>query len=259
MARSADMRQRAPVPPVPGPPVPSSTLKAFPGLDPSTLPVDPHSRSKTGSRARSLFEGDRLNHKLALALIDARVLPFKELLESFEVFEHIRRVVRAPVIVDLCCGHGLVGMLYGIHHRDVLRVRLVDRRRPDSVDPILAALAPVVPWLGPKVTFEEASIDAVAIDGPAALLGIHACGSATDAVIDVALRGQHPVALLPCCHQKRNLPGPPTLGGALGISLATDIHRTYRLDAAGYRTRWTALPESITPMNRVITAWRPPS
>ena len=31
---------------------------------------------------------------------------------------------------------------------------------------------------------------------------------------------------------------------------------TYRLDAAGYRTRWTELPDRITPMNRVIAAWK---
>lgn len=235
----------------------STRLKAFPQLDLATLPVDPHSRSRTGTTARPLFSGDRLNEKLARALIDARVLPFKELLESFEVFEHIRRRVRGPTVVDLCCGHGLVGMLYGIHHRDVQAVHLVDRTRPPSVDAILAALAPVVPWLPPKVRFSEADIHAVEIREDAVLLGVHACGVATDAVLDRAIAGGHAVGVLPCCHPKRSLPGPATLGAALGVPLATDVHRTYRLDAAGYRTRWTQLPAAITPMNRVIAAWRP--
>jgi hypothetical protein len=168
----------------------------------------------------------------------------------------VRRAVRAPAVVDLCCGHGLVGMLYGIHHRDVHTVHLVDRVRPASVDRILAALDPVAPWLRPKVTYAEARIEAVPLPPGAALLGIHACGGATDAVIERAIGGHHPVALLPCCHAERLLPGPKTLGSALGLALATDIHRTYRLDAAGYRTRWSALPEAITPMNRVIAAWR---
>jgi len=232
-----------------------SKLKAFPRIDPGQMPVDPHTRSKTGTTARGLFTGDALNEKLALALIDARVLPFKEVLESFEFFEHVRRRVRGPLVVDLCCGHGLVGMLYGIHHRDVTRVRLVDRRRPASVDPILDALHPVAPWLRAKVVFEACPIEAVQLDSPAAVLGIHACGTATDAVLDVAIGGHHPVAILPCCHPKRHLPGPPTLGQALGVGLATDIHRTYRLEAAGYRTRWSQIPSQITPMNRVIAAW----
>ncbi|HCH66391.1 MAG: hypothetical protein CL927_04680 [Deltaproteobacteria bacterium] len=238
--------------------MPPRTLRAFPQIDPDHMPVDPHSRSKTGTSARPLFTGKRLNDKLALALVDARVLPFKELLESFEVFEHIRRRVRAAQVVDLCCGHGLVGMLYGIHHRDVDAIRLVDRRRPDSVDRILDALDPVAPWLRPKVTFEACTIERVQIDTPAAILGIHACGTATDAVLDQAISGRHPVAVLPCCHPKRTLPGPPTLGAALGVGLATDVHRTYRLHEAGYATRWSSLPSPITPMNRVIVGWPTP-
>ena len=179
--------------------MPPRTLRAFPQLDPKQMPVDPHTRSKTGTAARGQFTGNRLNDKLALALIDARVLPFKELLESFEVFEHIRRRVRAPQVVDLCCGHGLVGMLYGIHHRDVERVRLVDRRRPESVDRILAALDPVAPWLRPRSRLKPAP-SPTTIDPPAAILGIHACGTATDAVIDQALPGiRSRPAMLPSC------------------------------------------------------------
>lgn len=244
----------SPGPPALRVPMPSPRLKSFPRIDLDTLPVNPHSRSRSGVAARPFFDGDTLHDKIARALIDARLLPFKELLESFEVFEHIRRHVRAPTIADLCCGHGFVGMLYGIHHRDVERVVLVDRRRPASVPLILDALEPIVPWLRAKVSFEEARIESVALPAASALLGIHACGRATDAIIERAISGGHPVALLPCCHPKKGLPGPATLGQALGVALATDIHRTYRLEAAGYHTRWTELPACITPMNRVITA-----
>lgn len=230
-------------------------LRSFPQLDLATLPVDPHSRTRSTRRALPLFRGDRLSDKLASALLQAQAVPFKELLESFEFFEHVRKRVRAPTVVDLCCGHGLVGMLYGIHHRDVQTVRLVDRTRPESVDRILAALHPLVPWLAPKVRVETCTLADVAIDPGSAVLGVHACGSATDAVIDLALATRSPVGLLPCCHQKRALPGPPTLGRALGLGLATDVHRTYRLDAAAYQTRWTELPAAITPKNRVIVGW----
>ena len=50
-------------------------------------------------------------------------------------------------------------------------------------------------------------------------------------------------------------PGPAALGRALGVSLATDVHRTYRLEEAGYTTRWSEVPKAITPMNRLILAW----
>jgi hypothetical protein len=89
----------------------------------------------------------------------------------------------------------------------------------------------------------------------AAVLGVHACGRATDGVIDRALEAGGPVGLLPCCHPKAGVPGPPTLATALGHDVATDVHRTYRLQTAGLATRWTTIPAAITPMNRVIGAW----
>lgn len=158
----------------------STRLKAFPHIDLNALPVDLHSRSRTGERARPFFSSDRFGDKLARALMDAQVLAFKELLESFEVFEHLRRAVRAPVVVDLCCGHGLVGMLYGIHHKDVEAVHLVDRTQPASVPKILSALDPVAPWLRAKVTYAEADIRTVALPEGAALLGIHAAPANRD-------------------------------------------------------------------------------
>ena len=41
----------------------------------------------------------------------------------------------------------------------------------------------------------------------------------------------------------------------LGAPLAFDVDRTYRLERAGYHVRWDAIPEAITPMNRLLVAW----
>ncbi len=232
-----------------------SGFKAFPRFNDALPDLHLDTRARPGAWVLRWFDGDGMADKLARALLTARAVPFKEVLESFEFFEHARRRVRAPVVADLCCGHGLAGMLYGAFHRDVDRVLLVDRARPDSVARSLAALGAVAPWLPPKVRFVEGRVEDVPLPAGAALLGVHACGGATDAILDRALGVGGPVALLPCCHPARALPGPPTLGRALGTPLATDIHRTYRLDAAGYRTRWSEIPAAITPMNRVIAAW----
>ncbi len=213
------------------------------------------SRSRPGEWIADWFGGDGIEDRLARALLDARAVPFKEILESFEFFERSRGHVRAPVVADLCSGHGLAGMLYGVFHRDVDRVLLVDRVRPPSVSVCLEALATVAPWLPAKVDVQERAIEDLELPDNSAVLGVHACGGATDAILDVALRAQASVAVLPCCHAKALLPGPATLGNALGLAAATDVHRTYRLHSAGYRTRWTAIPEAITPMNRVILGW----
>ena len=55
---------------------------------------------------------------------------------------------------------------------------------------------------------------------------------------------------------RSGLPGPAARQAELGTRLAFDIDRTYRLEAAGYRVRWDAIPEEITPMNRVLIGTR---
>lgn len=233
----------------------SNAFRAFRRFNNEIPDIRFSSRSRPGAWAQKWFDSDGLEDKLACALLDVRAVPFKEVLESFEFFAHVRRRVRAPVVADLCCGHGLAGMLYGVFHRDVEEVLLVDRARPDSVDRSLRAMGAIAPWLLPKVRFVEGQLQDVTVPAGAAVLGVHACGGATDAIIDVALDIGGPVALLPCCHAKASAPGPRSLSRALGSGMSTDIHRTYRLEAAGYVTRWSEIPPAITPMNRVIEAW----
>lgn len=231
------------------------TFKAFPQLEDWADQAALHSRRRPGPWVLDWFSRDTHPDRLARALLERRVLPFKEVLESFEFFERARRRVRRPVVADLCCGHGLVGLLYGVFHRDVEQVLLVDRIRPSSAEACLDALAPLAPWLRKKVRFSVAQLEDVEVPPESAVLGVHACGTATDKVIGHALASRGPIALLPCCHARAQQPGPAAIGRALGVSLATDIHRTYRLEDAGYRTRWSAIPDAITPMNRVILGW----
>ncbi len=229
--------------------------KAFPQFNAGGLPVRAGARVRSRDRLAGAFSGDTLVARLARALLVSEAVPFKEVLENFEFFEHVRRYVRAPTVVDACCGHGLAGLLYAVHHRDVAHVRLVDQRRPESAMRCLEALEGVAPWIRDKVQFETIPLEAVAVDGQSAVIGVHACGRATDSLLDIALAAQVPVAVMPCCYPDAALPGPPTLGAALGVSVATDVYRTYRLDQAGYRVRWSAIPEAITPMNRILCAW----
>lgn len=57
---------------------------------------------------------------------------------------------------------------------------------------------------------------------------------------------------MPCCYHQTASDGPRVLRRQLGRPLSTDIHRTYRLQSAGYAIEWSAVPEAITPMNRII-------
>jgi hypothetical protein len=44
---------------------------------------------------------------------------------------------------------------------------------------------------------------------------------------------------------------------SLGAPLASDIMRTIELERLGFAVAWTAIPPSISPMNRILLAHRP--
>jgi hypothetical protein len=147
-------------------------------------------------------------------------------------------------------------MLFAVFERRVERVTLVDRKRPPSHTLVREALCTVAPWADEKIHFAQMPISHVAetLSPSCAVVAVHACGVRTDRCIDVALRLNGPVALMPCCYAQTAKTALRCLRKGLGAEMATDVHRTYRLDAAGYDVVWTAVPRSITPKNRVLVA-----
>lgn len=220
----------------------------------------PHARAdfRLDKAGAVWFPSDGFPDRLARALSEARIIRIKELLESFEFFDRVRRTMRAPAIVDLCCGHGLVGMLFGVMEREVEEVYLVDKHKPKAFEPLLEALCSVAPWLRDKVHYIEAKINRTGgmLPKHSSVIGVHACGIRTDYCIDTALELEGNLAILPCCYGQTGSSAPHALRRALGVVTATDVHRTYRLEQAGYQVNWSAIPAEITPMNRIIHATR---
>ncbi len=223
---------------------------------------DPSLRALAGSRGRidertvALFPRDNMTRRVLAALAGDGLIPLKEVCESFEFFERVRSSVRAPVIADLAAGHGLTGLLFAVFEREVEAVVLVDREPPSSHTRILEALCKVAPWIRPKVRWIAGSIDETPIEAGTSIVAIHACGVQTDACLDVAVSCGGNVAVMPCCYGKTGGDAPQGLRDALGLDLTADIQRTYRLEAAGYRVRWSNIPDVITPMHRILIARR---
>lgn len=223
---------------------------------------DPALRPLTGVRARihpdaaMYFPGDGLPARIARALAVRKALPVKELFESFEFFERTRRRLRAPSLADMCCGHGLTGVLFAAFERRVERVTLIDRRRPRSFDVVMEAVASEAPWISGKVRYLETSVEraGTALEAGTAVVAVHACGVRTDRCIDAALATGGALAAMPCCYYRTASDAPRAIRGALGRRDATDVHRTYRLEAAGYEVDWSGIPMDITPMSRILVA-----
>ena len=216
-------------------------------------------RRRVSAPVRALFDGEGLPNLIAHALIRHRAIDLKEVLESFEFFERVRRRLRRPHMSDLCCGHGLTGMLFAVFEPTVEQVTLVDRKRPDSHAVIRDVVAEFAPWIKPKLRYIEARLEQVTptLKTGTAVLAVHACGARTDRAIDAALALDGPIAAMPCCYSQTAPLAPRAIRKHLGRPASSDIHRTYRLEAAGYQVDWSSIPECITPMNRIIVAWQP--
>ncbi len=212
--------------------------------------------------ARGPFPSESLPDRLARALLERRAIMLKELLESFELYARVRKRVRRPTMMDLCCGHGLTGLLFALCERSVTRVILTDERRPRCYEQVYAAVVQVGPWVAEKVTFREAPLEGLSardaeIPRDCGTLIVHGCGSLTDRGLEIGIRSGGPIAAMPCCYKTATRTAPLGLEHALGRILAADIARTYRLHDAGYHVDWSAIPEAITPMNRILVAWHP--
>lgn len=210
------------------------------------------SKSRVSRSTARHFAGDRLADRLARALCEVEALTLKELVESFELFERVRKPLRGGTLTELMCGHGLVGALFAVFEKSQERVILTDQRRPDNHSRVLEAVGSVAPWAGDKLSYREARLEVAQGD---AYLAVHACGQRTDLCLDLAIARGTRIAVMPCCYGPPREASPALLR-ALGTPLATDVARTMRLENAGFRVKWTTIPSEITPMNRVLLALR---
>lgn len=193
------------------------------------------------------------------ALAEHKAIKVKEVLESFETFERVRRRLSAPRVADLCCGHGLTGLLFAVYERELEEVVLLDRRKPPKADRIVDAICEVAPWVRDKVRWVEGKVASAAqhLSPGTSVVAIHACGARTDRALDAAVAVGGHVAVIPCCYTRTAKDAPRALREALGVELTADIERTYRLERSGWTVSWTSIPEAITPMNRLLVARAP--
>ena len=233
------------------------------------LPEPARERKATRNKAyinevtAKLFTSDSLLDRFCRALGARRAVRFKEVLEAVEFFAVARRRVKSTTVVDMCAGHGLVGILFGLYERRVERVVLVEPKPPGNRPKVLAAAYETAPWLEGRIEFvdrkiEHATDPLIRDHAGAGLVAVHACGLLTDRAIELGIQLGGPMALLPCCRPHARSPAPFGLAQALGADAAFDVDRTYRLEAAGWTVRWSDIPAAITPMNRVLLAWPRP-
>ena len=253
MSDDQDTKQPANLPPL-------NRFRFFPQLNDLADPRWLRSNAKLSETNASIhFNSDSLQDTLIRAIAGQRVLSIKEIIETFEFFARVRKTIKAACVADLCCGHGLLGLLFAIFERKVNRVILLDKFEPDNRAKLIAATSAVAPWIVDKVESQQTKIESAQTLLPqgCSIISAHACGVLSDRCIDIAIEKESQLAILPCCYPKSACDAPLAIRTAFGLSAAYDIDRTYRLEAAGYLVRWMEIPKLITPMNRILVARKP--
>jgi hypothetical protein len=177
------------------------------------------------------------------------------------------------VVQDLCCGHGLTGMLFAAcnPHRSPASVKvatvLVDQFEPGSHRQLRETITEVCPWIKGQdgVRYVPSTLDAYfqektcgsANCDASIIISTHACGSLTDDVLQYAIDSNSAaIAVMPCCYTGTDKGTPYGIRRALGVSMAADVRRSFFLQESGYHVDWATIPTEVTPMNRIIVAER---
>ncbi|HET6334839.1 MAG TPA: methyltransferase [Polyangiales bacterium] len=215
------------------------------------MSFDPGSRAVLSPRDLERFSGPTLFDAIAREVCAAHCLPRKELYESWEVARRVRRHFRGGRVVDLACGHGLTAWILMILDGSSPQGVAVDQRLPPSAARLDAVLAARFPHVAARITRSDRELSAEPLHAEDVVVAVHACGALTDLVLARASAVRARVAVLPCCHDLRasDLAG---LNGWLEPTLAVDVARASRLDAAGYRVRTQTIPSAITARNRLL-------
>lgn len=184
-------------------------------------------------------------------------------------------------IHDLCSGHGLTGMLFlacnppGRIPDTTVRAILVDQFQPKSHLILRDCISEICPWVSEAtVSFESSTLEDYASrvgnersrregdgcrdNGDASIvISTHACGSLTDMVLEHAMEvDASSLAVMPCCYTGTDSGVPYGVRRVLGVGLSADVRRSFYLQGRDYHVDFAAIPQAITPMNRIIVAER---
>lgn len=205
-------------------------------------------------RTAAKLEGDTLFFKLARAVGEAECLPRKEFFESWETARRARRDMRGGPVVELAAGHGLLSAMMLILDDTSPSATCYDVQKPKSHDRLMAVLFERWPRIKGRIEYRQERLETASAAQDAIVISVHACGTLTDRVLDLAEKARCRVAVLPCCHDLK-VCDTGSLTGWMDGPLAVDAARVARLKASGFRVQTCSIPADITPKNRLLLAW----
>lgn len=194
----------------------------------------------------------------------------KKAREVTALLELLGRLPRRNLVIDAAAGHAYAGLcaaeLVGLG-----RLVVIERStsRAERCREAAARLVPRLPFALEVQAGEVGDAERWPAERPDVVLALHACGGATDDILDraAAARARHILAV-PCCHGlgSRFLAGATARLEAEGLSRhgelrrrllrsLIDSERALRLEKAGYAVElFELVPPTVTPENLVLRA-----
>ena len=134
----------------------------------------------------------------------------EEMIAAIETWEAALVITRAHAhrlrgprarVMDLAGGHGLLALAILVLNPECPSAVVVDKRKPDSHERLCDVFVRQWPRLRGRVRFVEASVEQATPSPDTLLVSVHACGGLTDLILELAVGGGAPVAVVPCCHR----------------------------------------------------------
>ncbi len=194
----------------------------------------------------------------------------KKARETAALLDQLSRIVRpGRLLVDAAAGKAYVGLL-AVELLGVTRLHVIERE-PRRAALCRQAAARLSRAAEVRVVEQDVAHPQAWPASPDVVVGLHACGSASDAILDAAVAAEARwILVVPCCYAAAVAfsPAAEARADALGVPRHAEVRRrvvmslidaerTLRLEAAGWETTVAALvPPTVTPHNLMWRARR---
>jgi hypothetical protein len=152
--------------------------------------------------------------------------------------------------VDVGCGAGELSVRLSQRFHPAM-IDMVDKKRVARSDMVLQRMES--PYL-----FHEQQFETMKLENGAMILGVHACGDLSDAILTNAVAARAPFAFMPCCYTPhvRGVPlAQPPDARKLLYRREQDYFDEFRLQFArehDYLVKKCQIDARISPMNNVL-------
>jgi hypothetical protein len=213
-------------------------------------------QNRLDSRYISHFGSDSLFDKVARILCQNDIISKKEFAESVAVVKILQRFIKTDNrihVYDICAGHGLTGILLTILSAGIEKTSIVDLKKPQSHDKMMNSLSKLIPELPEKIEFIQQNFEQISYKQNAFLIGVHACATRTDHIMELGFKTSARIALLPCCYKKTILPhNYKKFLPYYTLKDTVDFYRIQKAYARNYQVYLRNIHEKITPMNKLF-------